>query len=87
MLSLLFCIWSIPGWDPEGPPPGPPPGPPAEDDRPCIRVEVCEGGKLVLVQFGALGPVDPEAGLFIRHEVLDGWKGGGGGVTRMASSP
>lgn len=49
-----------------------------EDDRPCIRVDVCEGGKLVDVN-----------GTFIRHEVFDDCSGGklGGGVTRMASSP
>ena len=46
----------------------------AEEARPCMRVEVCDGGKLVV-------------GLF-RHEVLVvDCSIGGGGVTRMASSP
>ena len=45
----------------------------AEEDLPaCIRVDVCDGGKLVG---------------FIRHEVLDDCSRGGGGVTRIASSP
>ena len=57
-LSLLFCIDSNA----------------ADEVLPCIRVEVCEGGKLV-----AFVP--------IRHEVLADCVVGGGGVTRIASSP